>query len=312
VRFARGALLALLLPALLPAASVSAASPPPDLATVLAEPLSGGFTAVPTGGSGNFGPQDAAMIAASATNATAAQQRLAKDEFTRGYEKGWVQQATGLVLVEGVYEFKHDSGASDYYSASKTGDAANKDFKGFFDPGGLKPAYGAHFLTSDGFPSDAVVFVKGNLNVVVVMGNRSGVDTAALLSQARTQYSQAPAHTLPQATATAGSSPLHPSLSPLALSLFTGLVLVVALIIGLVALLMRRRVAPTATAAAAPPLVLSGDGRHWWDGATWHDTESSAPPGAQRSPDGAYWYDGTNWRLVPGWQGPRPSGQRPA
>jgi hypothetical protein len=95
--------------------------------------------------------------------------------------------------------------------------------------------------------------------------------------------------------------------SPVALGLFTGLVLAVALVVGLVALFTRRRQpSPGAAAAAGPPMTLSGDGRYWWDGSGWHDTETSAPPGAQRSPDGAYWYDGARWRLVPGWQGPRP------
>ncbi|HEY8643662.1 MAG TPA: hypothetical protein VIO84_12945 [Candidatus Dormibacteraeota bacterium] len=308
MRSARAALLAAVLAAaLLPVAPALAASPP-DLATLLADPPSSGFSAVPNGGSGNFGPQDATLIASSASNPTAAKQRLAKDEFTRGYEKGWVQQTTGLVLVEGAYEFKSDTGARDYFAASKTGDAANKDFQGFFDPGGLNPAYGAHFRTTDGFPSDAVVFVKGNLDLVVVMGNRNGVDNAAVLSQAMAQYSRAPAHTLPQATASTGLGSFHPGVSPLALGLFTGLVLVVALIIGLVALFTRRRAVHGGAAAAVPTLTLSGDGRHWWDGSSWHDTESSAPPGAQRSPDGAYWYDGTSWRLVPGGPSPRPLG----
>jgi len=306
VRFARGALLGVLLVALLPVAAAAAATPAPDLSGVLVNPPSSGFDAVPNGGTGNFGPQDATMIANSSTSAAAALQRLSKDHFTRGYEKGWVQQSTGLVLVEGAYEFKLDSGARDYFSASKTGDAANKDFKGFFDPGGLNPAYGAHFVSSDGFPSDAVVFVKGNLNLVVVMGNRGGVDTAKVLAQAKAEYAFAPAHTLPQPNAAGGSS-FTPSVSPVALGLFTGLVLAVALVVGLVALFTRRRQpSSTPAAAAAPPLTLSGDGRYWWDGAGWHDTETSAPPGAQRSPDGAYWYDGARWRPMPGWQGPRP------
>jgi len=304
---------AVLLLALLDVApAAAAATPPPDLSSVLVDPPSSDYQAVPSGGSGNFGPQDANTIASSASDAAAARQRLSKDNFTRGYEKGWVQPSTGMVLVEGVYEFKLDSGARDYFGASKTGDAANTDFKGFFDTPGLSPAYGAHFRSSDGFPSDAVVFVKGNLNLVVVMGNRNGVDSGRVLTQAKAAYSFAPANTLPQpGSSSGGSSPSSTSaISPTALGLVTGAVLVIAVLVGVVAVFMRRRSAAPAVAAAPIPLTLSGDGRYWWDGATWHDTETSAPPGAQRSPDGAYWYDGTGWRTVPGWSplgaAPRP------
>ena len=278
-----------------------AAASPPDLANVLIDPPSADFQAVPNGGSGKFGPQDADAIASNSTDGAAAKQRLTKDQFTRGYEKGWVQQSTGLVLVEGAYEFKLNSGARDYFSASKSGDSSNSDFKGFFDTPGLSPAYGAHFKSSDGFPSDAVVFVKGNLNLVVVMGNRSGVDSSRVLVQAKAQFSSAPANTLPQPGASSSAS----GVNPLALGMFTGAVLVVAVLASVVALFLRRRTPGQAAAAAVPPLTLSGDGRYWWDGGGWHDTENSVPPGVQRSPDGAYWYDGSRWRLVPGWQ-PRP------
>ncbi|HEX6351336.1 MAG TPA: hypothetical protein VF160_18325 [Candidatus Dormibacteraeota bacterium] len=302
MRLARAALLSVVTFWLLGASPVLAATNPPDLAGVLVDPPSSDFQAVPNGGSSNFGPQDANAIASNSSDANAARQRLTKDQFTRGYEKGWVQQATGMVLVEGVYEFKLNSGARDYFGASKTGDSSNTDFKGFFDTPGLNPAYGAHFKSSDGFPSDAVVFVKGNLNLVVVMGNRNGVDSNRVLTQAKAEYTFAPANTLPQSGGSnSGSSP---AINPALLGLFTGIVLVVAVLAGVIALFLRRRSpAPAAAAAAAAPsLTLSGDGRYWWDGAGWHDADTSVPPGAQRSPDGAYWYDGSRWRTVPGWQ----------
>ena len=54
------------------------------------------------------------------------------------------------------------------------------------------------------------------------------------------------------------------------------------------------------TLGLAPDKVLmSPDGRYWWDGSTWHDAETSVPPHAQRSPDGYHWWDGTRWHHIP-------------
>jgi hypothetical protein len=50
---------------------------------------------------------------------------------------------------------------------------------------------------------------------------------------------------------------------------------------------------------ASSKVTLSPDGRFWWDGSTWHDTETSVPPYARRSPDGYYWWDGAQWRVIP-------------
>ena len=294
MRLARAALLSVLSLCLIGAGPSVAAAAPPDLAGILADPPSPDFQPVPGGGTGNFGPQDVETIASNSSNGTAARQRLTKDQFTRGYEKGWVVQSSGLVLVEGVYEFKLNSGARDYFGASKTGDSSNSDFKGFFDTPGLSPAYGAHFMSSDGFPSDAVVFVKGNLNLVVVMGNRGGVDSTRVLAQAKAQYGFAPSNTLPQPGAS--GSPVDRSSAARLVGEITAGVLVVAVVVGVLGLLMRRR---RPAPAAVVPLTLSGDGRYWWDGGAWHDAETSVPHGVQRSPDGAYWYDGTRWRLVP-------------
>ena len=50
---------------------------------------------------------------------------------------------------------------------------------------------------------------------------------------------------------------------------------------------------------APTKILLSPDGRHWWDGAAWQDTATSVPPHAPRSPDGYQWWDGTQWRPIP-------------
>jgi hypothetical protein len=49
----------------------------------------------------------------------------------------------------------------------------------------------------------------------------------------------------------------------------------------------------------------SADGRWWWDGAKWVDTELVVPLGMERSPDGRAWFDGVRWRPVPAAEAPR-------
>lgn len=49
-----------------------------------------------------------------------------------------------------------------------------------------------------------------------------------------------------------------------------------------------------------PPdnVVLSPDGRHWWDGTRWIDVADALPPNALPSPDGSQWWDGTSWKPI--------------
>jgi hypothetical protein len=49
-----------------------------------------------------------------------------------------------------------------------------------------------------------------------------------------------------------------------------------------------------------PPdnVLLSPDGRHWWDGTRWIHVADALPPNALSSPDGSQWWDGTSWKPV--------------
>jgi len=60
-------------------------------------------------------------------------------------------------------------------------------------------------------------------------------------------------------------------------------------------------VAPGAhsTAPSIPIGTVSPDRSKWFDGTTWRDAATIAPPGAPRSEDGMYWWDGAGWRVIP-------------
>lgn len=54
--------------------------------------------------------------------------------------------------------------------------------------------------------------------------------------------------------------------------------------------------APTPTPTPTPWTVLvSPDGRYWWDGTAWIDAACVAPAGAVCSPDGTRWWSGQEW-----------------
>ena len=76
----------------------------------------------------------------------------------------------------------------------------------------------------------------------------------------------------------------------------SGFVILLALALLAIALAMTlRRPRPNLALMAQ----LSSDGRHWWDGAAWHDGLQNPPPPYVRSADGAHWWDGGSWRPVP-------------
>ena len=57
--------------------------------------------------------------------------------------------------------------------------------------------------------------------------------------------------------------------------------------------------APTVGQARTESVLVSPDGRYWWDAGQWIPLNTALPPGAVKSPDGTQWYDGTAWRDLP-------------
>jgi hypothetical protein len=56
--------------------------------------------------------------------------------------------------------------------------------------------------------------------------------------------------------------------------------------------------APPGEAWTEPPV--SADGRRWWSGTRWEDSDRFAPAGAHWSEDRSQWWDGVEWRWAPG------------
>lgn len=87
--------------------------------------------------------------------------------------------------------------------------------------------------------------------------------------------------------------------SPL-LGLYVLLTLGVAGLIVVGACLPRRRTHQVVIITLVPPpaqstLLVSPDGRYWWDGTAWMDAACVAPAGAVCSPDGTSWWSGAEW-----------------
>lgn len=277
------------------------ATTPDDLSSVLIDPPSLDFVAKPNGmsGSSHIGPLDLAAVVAEQNGSPTVRSELTRQGFTRGYRKAWVQQGTSVVLIERVEEYRYDVGAEDHLIRARDADARGRDFRGFFDVSSVPTAdaYGERDVSPTNFETDNVIFVKGNLLLVVATG-RPGQSTVDLAqSQARAQFIAAPWETLDQVGAPDRVPP--PPLLPagtrpnlVALSIVGGVLLLAAIPVLLVVLIAARQ------RSRRPYPLLSADRHYWWDGSTWRDTTASIPVGAPRSPDGAHWFDGVAWRPV--------------
>lgn len=277
------------------------ATAPDDLSSVLVGPPSLDYVAKPNGMSGatHIGPLDLEALVAERNDSPTVRSDLVRQGFTRGYRKVWVQPGTSAVLIERVEEYRYNVGAEDHLVRARLADARTSDFRGFFDVSsvGTADAYGERDVSPDDFETDNVIFVKGNLLLVVAAGRPDQGSVAVAVSQARAQYVSAPYETRdqvgapdrlpPPAILPAGSRP-----NLVAAGVIGGVLLLAAIPVLLVVLLAVHQ------RSRRPYPLLSADRRYWWDGSAWRDTAVWVPDGAPRSPDGAYWFDGVTWRPV--------------
>jgi hypothetical protein len=209
--------------------------------------------------------------------------------FNGGYGKVWQQFGSHDLLVERVFQFDSDSGATSWYNDIKSGTESETWNQGTIPAAAAIPDSFSAILVDPTFPKQwRVDFLKSNL-VFVVHTDSNTNDLASLaVSQAQKEYSNAPTSTVHLSTNPQTPAWVMPVMYGVAAALLIFLVGVVA-----VALLVSRRRTP---AVAGASIQLSVDGAFWWDGVRWHDARTEIPPHAQRSPDGVYWWDGRSWR----------------
>jgi len=255
-----------------PAAAAEVAAPA-DLGTVLAAPADPSYQAVPKGVQG-FGVVDAMSFASGSGNVSAVLLALVQEHFTRAYRKGWTQQSTGTIILESVVEFESSSGAQDLYAQLKWADQRSS---GLFATPGLDLAYGVAITEKDGFRTNSIAFVKGNLVFIVITGNKTDPSTALVLEQAAKAYDFAPPQTVdPNGFLDSATTRIVLPLVLLALVVVVGIpVLLMFVARFLLQVRARRR---RARMPDRPAL---------WDGFRW------------RSPDGSHWFDGVDWRPLP-------------
>jgi hypothetical protein len=271
---------------------------PQSLRSALAEAPSSDYVEADSTVKGE-GPLDASAYASFSGADAAKQQQLVNGlnghHFVGGYGRIWVKKAASTVLVEQILAFADQSNAQAYEGASKLSDTGSALYTGSVDTSSVPNSYGIEQLTG-GFNAVAIVFVKGNDLLVAGFVSSGGYMVADTVTQAQALYASAPDYSIRPASAVA----VDTQSAAYRVGEIAGSAVVLVLVIGLIVIAARLMLRGRRLPAAAPVnFNLSGDGRYWWDGASWQDTAVAAPPSAQRSPDGAFWWDGRVWRPVP-------------
>ena len=292
--------------ALQPLGAASSPSPSPSLDGVLAAPPASDFVELSATTPGIFeGSFDAkGYVTINGTrDPTNDQRTLEHDGFVSGYGRTWVQRVTSHVLEEAVLAFNGADGAAKWMRQAEVADKALGSYKSSLSVDGVAAYYGLHlFDSASSTYSDGFVVLKGNDAFLVVFASPKDDLGTAASTQAKKQYDAAPDVTIPRSDWPQTASASSPAFL---IGSLAGVILVVALIVGLVVFVIgrsRRRpqlAAAIPVAAAPPPAVqMSEDGHFWWDGQTWRDAANEIPPAAQRSSDGHFWWDGKTWRPV--------------
>jgi hypothetical protein len=211
--------------------------------------------------------------------------------FTRGYALEWTQRGSSDLLVERVFEFRDAKGARSWYTLLRLIDKAARTYTSDIPmPASVPNSYGARFTLPDGTLQDWIEFRKGNLAFEVATDSTKNDLSAAAVTQAATEYANAPSQT--QVPPGAGQA-VNDVLRNIGIAV-GAVVVAVALVITITIVLVTRRRRPATFLIGGP--TMSADGAYWWDGQRWRDATVEAPPTAPRSPDGAHWWDGRTWR----------------
>lgn len=292
---------------LMPLVAAASPSPSPTLDTVLA-PAPSGYTELTTASfHGSFSAHDYATVS-DASKATQIEATMTRLGFVAGYGKTWVQQSAGHALLEAAIAFTGGSGARQWLTAAEAGDKSDPSYVHSDSITGIDTYYGGHFTySSSNTVGDFFSFVKGNDVFLLGFVSQKNDVLNLAMAQAKAQYDSAPDATIPSSQWPENAA--HPA--SYSVGLFIVPVIVVILLVVLAAFVVRRsrRAAPSMMPAAVPgigmpaavpaAIQMSPDGRFWWDGQAWKDTEHEIPPNAQRSGDGQSWWDGRGWRPVP-------------
>ena len=294
-------LLFAILAILLTAVGAAAAT---DLHPLLAGPPSADWIDVPSSPKtlvGDFTAHDyAAYIQASGNSPGATEFDLNLYGFTRGYALEWEQRGSHDLLIERAFEFRQPSGAHSWYSLLKLVDTTSGKYTHDVPmPPSVPNSSGALFTWPDGTLQNRIGFWKGNVAYVVHTDSLTNDLSALGVSQAVTEYANAPSQTeVPPGAGQAVNDWLRN------IGIAVGAVVVaVALVTTITIVLVTRRRRPATFLMGGP--TMSPDGAYWWDGQRWREASIEAPPTAPRSPDGAHWWDGRTWRPYPA---PRPPG----
>jgi hypothetical protein len=294
---------AVLATALLPLAAAAGGSPSPSLDHVLLAPPTGySLMTSPLLPNGRFSVHD--LSTTWGAKAPEVESLLAQDGFVDGFSGFWINQPIHRVPVEYVIAFSGGRGARNWLSYAAASDKTDPAYQHADVLPGVDTYFGEHEVYPSNHVLDAFLFVKGNDLFVIGFESTQDDVLGLAISQARNQYDSAPDSTIPPAqwpeNAGAGSSrggAGSDQNAPFEFGGLIGLALVFAAIGGLIVVgvtLVKR------WAASRPEaILLTSDGRYWWDGQFWRDSQLEVPPTAKRSADGQLWWDGRQWRPMP-------------